>query len=169
MAHDPDEVLEGLEYELMLLSRHSLIARQHRKDHTLERSAYVLLSRLELESPMSLKELAAALRLDISTINRQVRSMMGHQLVEGVLDPDGGHARKFVATARGLDRLREDRRIATEGLVKVVAGWDCFDVTSLRQLLGKFNRSVEGLEHNEWPRPNPPIAHGKQDRPLLRE
>lgn len=155
MADAPYEELEGLEYELMLLSRHSLIARQHRKDHTLERSAYVLLSRLELESPMSLKELAAALRLDISTINRQVRSMMGHQLVEGALDPDGGHARKFVATARGLDLLHEDRRIGTEGLGKVVADWNRSDTVSLRQLLGKFNRSVEGLEDNEWPRPNP--------------
>ncbi|MFD4369685.1 MarR family winged helix-turn-helix transcriptional regulator [Rhodococcus sp. NPDC058521] len=150
---DADEPLAALEYEMMLLSRHSLMARQHRKGQVLERSAYVLLSRLELESPMSLKELAEALRLDISTVNRQVRSMITQDLVEGVIDPDGGAARKFVATAHGLKQLRVDRAMSTDGLGQVVEGWGPSDTETLIRLLRRFNRSVERLEDNEWPRP----------------
>lgn len=154
---DPEDTkadpLAALEYELMLLSRHSLMAREHRKGQSLERSAYVLLSRLELESPMSLKELAEALRLDISTINRQVRSMARNELVEMILDPEGGIARKFVATDHGLDLLRKDRKLSAEGVGRVVAEWNRSDLSDLRRLLEQFNRSVEGLEHNEWPRP----------------
>ncbi|NLE82105.1 MAG: winged helix-turn-helix transcriptional regulator [Rhodococcus sp.] len=138
----------------MLLSRHSLMARTHRKGQVLERSAYILLSRLQLESPMSLRQLAEALRLDISTINRQVRSMARQNLVEGVIDPEGGAARKFVATEHGLELLREDRRLSTEGVGKVVGSWKSAELSQFRQLLDKFNRSVENLEDNEWPRPD---------------
>src|SRR6188472_1211030 len=57
-----------VEYEQMLLSRHEVM--RHRTGQ-LERSAYVLLSRIRLQGPMSIGELSEAFGLDASTLNRQ--------------------------------------------------------------------------------------------------
>jgi IclR helix-turn-helix domain len=53
------------------------------------------LSRLELDQPLSLKQLASSFDLDLSTIHRQVAPLLRQGLVEYVLDPDGGRARKL--------------------------------------------------------------------------
>ena len=144
---------DGLEYELTLISRHYLAAVQHRPDQVLDRSAYLILSRLELESPLSLKETAAAFRLDVSTINRQVGAMLDAGYVERIADPDGGVARKIRATEAGLAALRGDREQSRHSVARVVAEWDEKDVEAIHALIAKFNRSIEDLEGNRWPRP----------------
>lgn len=143
--------LVDIEYELTLLSRyHALV---QRADLHLDRSAYLLLGRLELEQPMSLKELSCAFRLDISTINRQIGALRRQGLVERVEDPDGGLARKVRPTAEGLAKLHEDRRHSTAGVAKVLDGWSPQSRRALSELLLEFNQSVEGLEGRSWPRP----------------
>ncbi|TSD96126.1 winged helix-turn-helix transcriptional regulator [Skermania sp. ID1734] len=148
--------LARLEYELTLFSRHYLAAVQHRADQQLDRSAYLILTRLEAGEPLSLKELSDAFRLDLSTINRQVAAMRRHGLVERVPDPDGALARKIRATRRGLDMLAADRSQSTSGLAKVVEEWAGADVEELSHLVQRFNESIERLQHNPWPRPHQP-------------
>ncbi|MYT22131.1 MarR family transcriptional regulator, partial [Streptomyces sp. SID7760] len=50
--------MEKLERELMLLSRHQVLARRERDPERLERSAYLLLSRIDTQGPMSIGQLA---------------------------------------------------------------------------------------------------------------
>ncbi|MDG3012741.1 MarR family transcriptional regulator [Rhodococcus sp. D2-41] len=150
------ELVAGIEYELTLLSRHYIRARMHSQDQHLDRSAYVILGRLELEGLMSLKELATALRLDISTVNRQVGALVRHKLVDRVPDPDGGLARKIRATDEGLAALRLDRRASRAGIARVVDGWNRADLDRLRDGLLQFNTGIEALEGNIWPRPDEP-------------
>lgn len=144
--------LGDLERELTLLARHHLSTRQARPGQTLERSAYLLLNRLESEQSMSLKELAAAFQLDVSTINRQVAAMLKQGLIERFADPSGGMARRLRATSLGLQRLAEDREQSRAGIARVVANWPHQDVERLVELLTKFNVSIEELEANPWPR-----------------
>ena len=142
--------VSGLEYELILLSRHSL---QRGRLQELDRSAYILLGRLELGDAMSLKELAIACSVDISTINRQVGMLERKALVERVDDPRGGLARKIQPTPLGLERLRADRATSCEGVRRVVSDWPEARVDLLRTLLREFNGGIEGLEGQRWPRP----------------
>ncbi|TWP38967.1 MarR family winged helix-turn-helix transcriptional regulator [Leekyejoonella antrihumi] len=146
-------VVQDLEYELTVLSRHYVHTRKNRPHQLLDLSAYVLLSRLELESPMSLKELAAAFRLDLSTINRQVGALVRKQLVDYVLDPEGGVARKVQPTDLGLEQLHTDRTQSAQGLTHVVEGWTGEDRDRLCNLLTRFNQDIERLEGVPWPRP----------------
>ena len=139
----------GLENELILLSRHSL---QRGRLQKLDRSAYLLLGRLELAEALSLKELAAASGLDISTINRQVGMLERKGLVERVQDPDGGLARKIQPTRLGLERLDADRVTSCEGVRRVVRDWPDAKVDQLRELLLAFNSGIEDLEGQRWPR-----------------
>ena len=60
-------VMERLERELMLLARHQVLVHADRHSERLNRSAYVLLSCLESQGPMTIGELAEGQRLRIET------------------------------------------------------------------------------------------------------
>ncbi|QBJ97737.1 MarR family transcriptional regulator [Rhodococcus sp. ABRD24] len=148
---DRSPVTSEIEYELALLSRYYAVANQ-RRGRLLDRSAYIILGRLEVESPASLRMLAEAFRLDISTVNRQVSSLLKKGLVEQVADLDGGAARRFRPTALGLECLEADRALNEEGIELVLGAWGEADIRELRDCLVRFNRSVEQCEGAPWPR-----------------
>lgn len=143
----------AIEYELTLLSRHFLHSQQRTPGTQLDRSGYLLLGRLQLEGPMSLRELAEAFRLDVSTVNRQVNALRRKQLVERVSDPEGGLARKVRATEKGLDLLEADRERQRSGLDRVIGAWGERDRRQLLRLLTRLNTDIEQLEGRPWPRP----------------
>ena len=149
---EADGTQTEIEYELTLLSRYHALSRQ-RGGQQLDRSAYLLLARLELEPPMTLRELAEAFRLDISTINRQVGALERHGYVERIADPAGGVARKIQPTRAGLEQLHEDRELNCGGIASVLDGWSDEEIEELRNVLTRFNRDVERLEGRPWPRP----------------
>ena len=149
---DGTAVVTLLEQELTLLARHQLSSAQHNPDLGLDRSGYQLLGRLELD-PLSLKQLAEAFRLDISTVNRQIASLRRKGLVERIADPAGGVAQLLRPTRRGLAQLRQDRETRYGQIGRVLEDWDPDDVARLNTLLAKFNVSIETLEGQAWPRP----------------
>lgn len=161
-------MLEKLERELMLLSRHQVLARRERDPDRLERSAYLLLCRINTEGPMSIGQLAEAFGLDTSTVNRQTAALLRCGLAERVADPDGGMARKLCITVEGARRLAEDREVNQSCLARVVGDWSPEEVRELENLLVRLNRSAEALEGRFWPRTEedapraacrPPLPH----------
>ncbi|MEV0059404.1 MarR family winged helix-turn-helix transcriptional regulator [Nocardia sp. NPDC058379] len=152
-----DTPFTRLVFELNLISRHFPTTTRRRPGFALDRSAFLILTRLDLGEPLSLRELSEAFQLDISTINRQVGAMLKQDLVERVPDPEGGVARKVRATAEGKAALAADQKHRAAGIGVVVADWDAEDVAELSRLMQKFNHSVERIEENPWPRP--PRAH----------
>src|SRR6478736_6156372 len=114
-----------VEYEQMLLSRHGWM--NHRggrtKDGVLERSAYILLSRIRIQGPMTIGELSDAFGLDASTLNRQTAAAMRAGLVERIPDPKGGMARKFRITDEGARMLDAERQGLISSLARVMADW----------------------------------------------
>ncbi|CNE63599.1 major facilitator transporter [Mycobacterium tuberculosis] len=139
-----------VEYEQMLLSRHEVM--RHRAGR-LERSAYVLLSRIRLQGPMSIGELSEAFGLDASTLNRQTAAAMRAGLLERIPDPAGGIARKFRITGQGADLLDEEREIIIDGLDRVMADWSDEDIATFAAYLRRFNTDIERLSGRTWPRP----------------
>lgn len=145
-------IVEGLEQELTLLARHQLSSAQHTPDLELDRSGYQLLSRLELE-PMSLRQLAEAFRLDVSTVNRQVAALRRKGLVERIADPDGGIARLLRPTRTGLTLLRQDRATRVRQVSGVLVDWTPDQIETLLESLARFNEAIEDAEGRPWPRP----------------
>lgn len=145
----------AVEYEQMLLSRHGLL--QHRggrgKDGPMERSAYILLSRIRVQGPMSIGELSDAFGLDASTLNRQTAAAMRSGLVERIPDPAGGMARKFRITDKGARMLDEKRDYFVQALDKVMAAWSDEEIADFAAYLRRFNSDIERLEGRPWPRP----------------
>ena len=151
---ESDDSLSELVYEHMLLARYALQgAPPHSRTEALDRSSTVLLARLQAGGPMSVAELAQSFGLDISTVHRQVAAAMKSGLIERVADPDGGPARKHRPTSEGAARLQEDFRGRTDSVAAVTAGWPAEDVEQLTSLMRRFNKSVEAIRSQPWPRP----------------
>ena len=149
---DVTSTVRVLELELTLLARHQLSTVNHYTELGLDRSGYQLLCRLEVGA-MTLKQLAAAFRLDISTVNRQVASLRHKGLVERVSDPSGGLAQLLQPTASGLELLAHDRNIKRENISRLVEAWDPDEVETLHRMLAKLNTEIEDREGQPWPRP----------------
>lgn len=144
-----------VEYEQMLLSRHTVLRRRggRRPGGLLDRSAYVLLSRIRVQGPMSIGELSDAFGLDASTLHRQTAAAMRAGLVERIPDPDGGMARKFRITAEGARLLDEERDGIVHALDQVMADWSDEDVAAFASYLRRFNTDIERIGGRPWPRP----------------
>ncbi|MER8026773.1 MarR family winged helix-turn-helix transcriptional regulator [Glutamicibacter protophormiae] len=130
-----------IEYEQMLLSRYFVA--QHRKDHGLDRSAYLLLSQIDARGPMTIAELSAALRLDVSTLQRQVTAVVRDGLLERSLDPAGSAARKLIMTSHGRALLETDRQGYIRDLDAITADWSMEDVNTFAELLRRYNGAIE--------------------------
>ncbi|ONH24634.1 MarR family winged helix-turn-helix transcriptional regulator [Pseudofrankia asymbiotica] len=153
-----------IERELMLISRYMVMtatarAELAKSEQRLERSAYLLLSRIEAEGPMSIGQLSEAFGLDTSTINRQTAAMLRSGLVERIPDPEGGLARKLRVTDHGLARLHADRAWAVSGIARMVDDWDPADLATLAHLLARFNLAMERGQGRPWPRQARPELH----------
>ncbi len=153
-------MLERLERELMLVARCHVLTPRDRKTSAgepcapdrLDRSAYLLLSRLDAEGAMSIGQLADAFQLDVSTVNRQTGTLLRGGLVERIPDPDGGLARKLRVTALGAERLTAERDCRRTSLARLLEDWTPEDLSRFGEVLTRFNREVEAHDGRPWPR-----------------
>lgn len=143
---------QQVELETLLLSRYLTPLRHPGTERALERSWYLLLTRIESQGPMTIGELSHALMLDVSTLNRQTAALTKAGYLERVIDPEGGMARKFQMTAAGLQALSEDRAANVEGITKLLESWEPGEVEEFTRLVRKFTHSIETRVDRVWPR-----------------
>ncbi|GAA1969690.1 MarR family winged helix-turn-helix transcriptional regulator [Catenulispora subtropica] len=149
-----DKRTDLVEFESMLLGRHvHMSTRSIGDDGELERGAYILLSRLEVEGALSIGQLAEAFDLDVSTLNRRTAALTKAGLIERIPDPEGGIARKFRLTEEGERRLQEGRAWIMAGLDTILEGWSPEDVEAFAGYLRRFNTDIERVSGRPWPRP----------------
>ncbi|NKY54612.1 MarR family transcriptional regulator [Nocardia flavorosea] len=146
--------MDLVEFETMIFSRFSTASR-HRGEPVLDRSAYLLLSRIDAERPMSINELSGALGLNPSTLTRQASAAVRAGILQRTPDPAGGLARKYELTDRGRQRLAEQRRAHREFVAEVLQDWNSDDVTAFAAYLCRFNSDVENRQGVAWPRRAP--------------
>ncbi|NGO06760.1 winged helix-turn-helix transcriptional regulator [Streptomyces sp. HC44] len=152
---DARDAGQRIEQELLILTRHREMTapRGARGGDALDRSAYVLLSRLEAQGPMSIPDFVEAFGLAPSTFTRQTSALFRKGLVERTLDPEGGVARKYRITEEGSKRLSEQREHIVAGVADVVAGWPPERLQRFIDDLKQFNTDIERLTGRPWPRP----------------
>ncbi|MZD04779.1 MarR family transcriptional regulator [Streptomyces sp. SID5785] len=147
--------MRQLEFETMLFNRHAYLfaSRGRMTIWNLDRSAYILLTRIQMVGPMSIGQLSEATGLDASTLNRQTAAMMRQDLVERIPDPDGGIARKFRITAEGEQALGGDRARNLGILEGLTDDWTEDEAATFTASLHRLNRAIERLDGRPWPRP----------------
>lgn len=113
---------------------------------TLDRAAYLLLSRLDQEGPTGVKALAAGMGIDSSTVTRQVAPLVDSGLVKRTADPDDGRAVVLRISARGSDRLEEVRRSRRRLMTLLTEDWTEEERAAFCALLTRFNASIARLQ-----------------------
>ncbi|MGW0688452.1 MarR family winged helix-turn-helix transcriptional regulator [Streptomyces sp. NPDC002754] len=144
-----------IERELLILNRHLEMTSPRRvrlDNNALDRSAYVLLSRLEAQGPMSVPDLVEAFGLTASTLTRQTAALLRENLVERTLDPAGSIARQFRITDVGRERLHTDRDAIATGLADILGDWPEDRLRRFIEDLERFNTDIERRTGRPWPR-----------------
>ncbi|MYW04329.1 MarR family winged helix-turn-helix transcriptional regulator [Streptomyces sp. SID3343] len=103
----------------------------------------LLLAYLALEGPRRVTDLAAMTYLDVSTVSRQVASLVQRELVERRPDPNDGRGTLLAATDAGRQAFEVYRKRREVELDRVTRDWSAHERRTLVHLLGRFNDDLE--------------------------
>jgi len=117
--------------------------RMARRNSRLEGAGYILLASLEKGEPARMSDIAAVLRLDASTVSRQVRSLEEAGLVRREPDPADGRATRLLLNDEGRAELTLQRKERHAVLAAAMAEWSPEDRAALGSLLGRLADDVE--------------------------
>ncbi|UJP41166.1 MarR family winged helix-turn-helix transcriptional regulator [Cellulomonas palmilytica] len=117
--------------------------RSRRLEGTLERSAYLALGRLADGGPAGINEIADHLRLDASTVTRQVLQMEALGYVSRSRDDNDARRSVIDATPDGLAALEATRRARADVYAEVLADWTPDDLQTLATSLTRLNASLD--------------------------
>jgi DNA-binding MarR family transcriptional regulator len=142
---DDDELAGALYTVVLRLSRLPV-------DETVDKAGLAVLHETRRLGTLRPSDLAAQMRLDLSTISRHLRSLERQGMIQRTADPDDARAQRISITARGGDVLNRvlDRRAAT--IRGAIAHWSESDSRSLRQFLCRL---ADDLSQVAEPCPSP--------------
>jgi len=103
---------------------------------------YPLLFNLR-DEPRRVSEIAERVHLDISTVSRQVSTLVAQGLVAKVADPSDGRAQMLTLTDEGAEMLIALRERRNGWLAEVVSDWSDADLATFDSLLTRFADDVE--------------------------
>ncbi|MGI5469175.1 MarR family winged helix-turn-helix transcriptional regulator [Streptomyces sp. CA-132043] len=107
----------------------------------------VLLAKLVTNGDRRATDLAADALLDLSTVSRQVRSLVDRGLVERYPDPEDRRGTLLRATDAGHVAFGEYRRQRDSKLAAVLEPWPEEDREHLVRLMGRLNDDLEEARH----------------------
>ncbi len=132
-----------IELELLKLVRHlETFGRRSSLYVTVDRAGYLAMRMLDSLGPVSANCLAQALRLDASTVTRQISALVSEGLAERQANPADGRSSTIVLTEAGrsvMGEVQRRRRLLIEDLVR---GWDEPGQSSLGTSLTRLNDSL---------------------------
>lgn len=146
-----DTLLDALQHEVAVFARR---AEQTRLGglgparNSMDRAAYLLLSKLDQAGPTGVKALAAGMGIDSSTVTRQVAPLVDAGLVKRAADPDDGRAVVLQLSPRGSTRLAEVRSSRCKLMTLLTDGWSEQERVVFRDLLTRFNGAVAEWQNN---------------------
>jgi len=140
-----DDPVQDVELQIALLLR--LADRNRRRtarlDGTLERSAYLALRQLAAHGACGINEIAEHLRLDASTVTRQVLAMEAAGHVTRERDDRDGRRAVVTMTAAGAAALESTREARAEVYLDLLGGWTQDDRRLLADLLTRLNADLD--------------------------
>lgn len=142
-------VLDALQHQVAVFARRAEQTRLGgvgQARNSMDRAAYLLLNRLDIEGPMGVKALAAGMGIDSSTVTRQVAPLVDSGLVKRTSHPEDGRAVVLQLSPRGLSRLEQVRSSRRELMELLTDGWSDEERTQFCALLTRFNVALYGAQ-----------------------
>jgi DNA-binding MarR family transcriptional regulator len=156
---DGADAIGTIELELVKLVRQlETFGRRSSLYVRVDRAGYLAMRVLEDLGPVSTNALAQALRLDASTVTRQIAPLERGGLIERRPDPADGRSSSIALTAEGrrcMSDVTQERRRCIEALV---SDWDGADQAGLAAALARLNSSLAESVAESGKRPQCPRA-----------
>jgi DNA-binding MarR family transcriptional regulator len=143
---EPEEAGAALGTELARFGR-IIAAWRHRIKGEPGAAERILLARLVTDGPRRATDLAAEAFLDLSTVSRQVRSLVDRGLVERRPDPEDRRGYLLTATDAGHGAYLEFRRQRDAKLGALLTSWSPEDRYQLIRLLTRLNDDLTDFTH----------------------
>lgn len=158
-AHQLDRTTaERVSLGLIRVTKLMHAARQHapRIHPAVDATAYPILFNLAAE-PRRVSVLAECIHSDVSTVSRQVSTLVGHGLLEKVSDPDDGRAQVVRLSAEGESLLGGLAQQRTDWFRHLMDNWTAEEAAAFAAFLERFGEALEhSREHPFAPRPAEP-------------
>ncbi|WP_456844529.1 MarR family winged helix-turn-helix transcriptional regulator [Cellulomonas sp. P5_C6] len=140
-----DDAVVAVETQVALLLRLADRSRRAttRLASTLERSAYLALRLLDTTGPAGINEIADHLRLDASTVTRQVLAMEAAGYVTRERDVHDGRRAVVTMTPAGAAALAETRAARADVYADVLSDWSDDERRQLAVLLTRLNDDLD--------------------------
>lgn len=141
-----DAVLDTIETQiayLMRLSEASRRATSITPHRALDRAAYVILRNLQESGPQNVSVLAERLKLDGSTVTRQVNTLQQDGLIERRRDPRDGRGTVISPTEAGLRQVDAVRAARRDLYDRMLDAWDADDRANLAEVLQRLAASMD--------------------------
>jgi DNA-binding MarR family transcriptional regulator len=112
---------------------------------------------VDRHGPLAVSALARRVRVDLSTMSRQLRPLETLGLVVRSTDPDDGRVAWLTVTAEGRQLLARVDQSVVDDFDAALAGWPASDRTRLADLLARFqaglvaNRAAESRDGTHAP------------------
>ncbi len=153
-----EEAAAGLGTEIVRFTR-LITAWKQRAKHEPGAADRVLLARLVVGGERRATDLAADAFLDLSTVSRQVRSLIERGLVARHPDPEDRRGSLLSATEAGRAAFEQYRRQRDADLARLLTAWPPEDRAQLIRLMSRLNDDLVEQQHaafgpgGECPRP----------------
>jgi DNA-binding MarR family transcriptional regulator len=115
----------------------------------LDPSSVFVLHHVAEKAPLRLSELARCIRLDSSTVSRQVKNLEDLGYLERSGDPDDRRASRLRLTDQGRAVLEEAMRARAALVDRATAGWSVQDRDQLTKLMTRLTESLDRVAGTE--------------------
>lgn len=156
-----EEAAAGLGGQIVRFTR-LVAARRHQTKLEQGAGERVLLARLVRDGEQRATDLAAETFLDLSTVSRQVRSMVDRGLIGRRPDPEDRRGSLLYATESGRAVFETYRQQRDAQLAQLLAPWPPEDRYQLIRLMTRLNDDLVEHQRNRRGDGTPPEAAAQQ-------
>jgi DNA-binding MarR family transcriptional regulator len=162
------ETAQRVSFGLIRLMKLMQAVRQHapRIHPAVDATAYPVLFNLAAE-PRRVSALADCVHSDVSTVSRQVSTLVGHGLLEKLSDPDDGRAQVVRLSDEGQALLADIAQQRTEWFRTLMDDWTPEQASEFAACLERFGAAVEasGEHHPARRTPQPALTEPTLNSP----
>jgi DNA-binding MarR family transcriptional regulator len=132
-----------IELELIKLVRHlETFGRRSSLYVRVDRAGYLVMRMLDELGPVTANALARSLRLDSSTVTRQITALESQGFVERCANPADGRSSTIVLTPQGRQSMREVEAERRRHIEALVSGWEVAGQIDLGIALTRLNNAL---------------------------
>lgn len=153
-----DDTIAQVEYAVAVLVRLLTATRpKNPRVAALDRSAYLILHEvLSHPEPLSVQDLATILKVDLSTMSRQIAVMESKGLLQRVLESDDSRTHQVRATPIGQTHFASMREARRGVYHQILQDWSADETKQLALALERLNESVRQYQVQGSNNENPP-------------